>query len=186
MTQLTDIPFLPKLPATLGNLSIAGAVLLSVFVWLIGRKLIWGRPTLDIGEFSTKETNASDGARFTSLLEHSLMDLGRSRKGPEKILMVSGPIHATMVSINQILPFSQGWTKLTEVLSKLVAWLLAKPSFVVSGEIHHETDSAGKTSVTGITLDFQKGMRILNKHLIETSDFALNSDQTQRLWTESP
>ncbi|MCU7849281.1 MAG: hypothetical protein KZQ89_15070 [Candidatus Thiodiazotropha sp. (ex Lucinoma kastoroae)] len=100
--------------------------------------------------------------------------------------MVSGPIHATMVSINQILPFSQGWTKLTEVLSKLVAWLLAKPSFVVSGEIHHETDSAGKTSVTGITLDFQKGMRILNKHLIETSDFALNSDQTQRLWTESP
>lgn len=175
-SELKDLPrFLKILPSAVAGMPLIDAVIILVFLFLFGRKFLWGIPTLNIKQFVTEEKEQGANPDFSSMVEQALIDLtrvARSRRGAS-LEMITGPAAPVGVQIGTILPAGTGnWT---EAAQKVLGWLAAKPALVVTGSIHgvNRGTPSDNSDSARITVRLESGNSIVAKREIRAEEFGI-------------
>lgn len=175
-SELKDLPLLKILPSAVGGMPLIDAVIILIFVFLFGRKFLWGIPTLNIKQFVTEEKEQGANPDFSSMVEQALIDLtrvARSRRGVS-LEMITGPAAPVGVQIGTILPAGTGnWT---EAAQKVLGWLAAKPALVVTGSILgvNGEKQPDNSSSARITVRLGSGKSIVAKREIRAEEFGIH------------
>jgi tetratricopeptide (TPR) repeat protein len=173
------LQFLKGLPATITTMPIIEVVILLFVIWLLGRKFVWGVPTLSINQFSRDGKDEVKTPVFTSMVGQTLFDLTGAGHIRRSVLMVTGPITPVAVDVvgGLISPIER-FQKFSAAIQKILGWLLAKPSLTLSGSVY-DADQDCK-----VTVQLESGDRIVTKHLIGADEFAILPDDPGKCWEQ--
>jgi len=163
--------FVASLPHVIRTMPVIEALILALFIGLIGRKFSWwGTPTLNIKDISEGKKGDEVNAEFTAEMAHQLMDFNTASRASHQILLVSAPISPDKVDYSASIPIATGW--LNNVLKTVLPSLLARPSLAVTGLLKEGQNG----TIDSLTIQIDSGNRIFAKHTIAAREFGLEKD----------